>query len=69
MLPPKPYRPSHIKFGLIPEQHSEHKEQVPVTIQTFTFYTLLAPFVSGQAEQNQTEKVLTNPVNNKSQAK
>ena len=69
MLPPKPYRPSHKKFGLIPEQTDKHKEEVPVTIQTFTFYTLLAPFVNGQTEQNQTEKMLNNQENKKSQAK
>lgn len=45
MLPQKPYRPTYKKFGLIPKRKEAHIEDVPVTIQTFTFFTLLAPLM------------------------
>ena len=45
MLPPKPYRPSHKKFGLLPEEANQEAKKVPSTVQTLTLYTLLAPLV------------------------
>jgi hypothetical protein len=45
MLPQKPYRSTYKKFGLIPKSKDTKVDAVPVTIQTFTFFTLLAPLM------------------------
>jgi hypothetical protein len=48
MLPLKPYLHMYRKFGLIPEPPEE--PLVPYTIQTFTIYALLIPFLRKKQE-------------------
>ena len=69
MLPPKPYRPSHKKFGLIPEKDQGATMKVPATIQTLTIFSLLAPMM-GQAKGNTelADKMKDQHAENQSQA-
>ena len=48
MLPLKPYLHLYKEYGLIPQAHEE--PAVPLTIQTFTVYALLAPLLRKKQE-------------------